>query len=120
MPTMKTTDDIAAGTPFAHPAEEALAELFDRHGIRWRYEPHVFEIRRDRDGRTLQAFRPDFFLPDLDIYVECTMMKQSLTNRKNQKARNAEAQHGIVVCLLYRRDLERLSARHGLRLDEVA
>ena len=65
----------------------------------------------DRRGFTRQV---------LGIYVECTTMKQSLTNRKNQKARNAEAQHGIVVCLLYRRDLERLSARHGLRLDKAA
>ena len=106
--------------PFVHPAERALADLFDRHGIRWRYEPHVFELDRDADGRTTKAFRPDFYLPDLDMYVECTMMKQSLTPRKSRKARAAAAKHGIVVVLFYRRDLERLSEQHGLRLDEAA
>ena len=106
--------------PFAHPVERAVAELFDRHCNRWRYEPHVFELQRDAHGRTIRAFRPDFFLPDLDLYVECTMMKQSLTARKKRKVRAAEQQHGIVVVLLYRRDLERLHAEHGLRLDEAA
>lgn len=102
--------------PFAHPFEEALADLFDRHQIRWRYEPHVFTLRRDTSGRTVEAFRPDFFLPDLDLYVECTAMKQSLTTRKNRKARIAEKLYGIVVVIFYRRDLERLRRQHGLRL----
>jgi hypothetical protein len=43
-----------------------------------------------------------------------------LTTRKSRKARAAAAQHGIVVVLFYRRDLERLSEQHGLRLDEAA
>jgi hypothetical protein len=105
---------------FAHPSERALADLFDRHGIRWHYEPHVFELRRDRTGRTVEAFRPDFFLPDLDLYVECTTMKQSLTSRKTRKVRSAQTKHGIVVAILFRRDLERLRTLHGLRLDEAA
>lgn len=117
---MNENDVPALPSRFAHPAERALADLFDRHGIRWRYEPHVFELVCDADGRTTKAFRPDFFLPDLDIYVECTMMKQSLTTRKSRKARAAAAKHGIVVVLFYRRDLERLSEQHGLCLDEAA
>ena len=110
----------AADVTFAHHAERALAELFDRHGIRWRYEPHLFELQNDGEGRTTRAFKPDFYLPDLDLYVECTTMKQSLTSRKKQKARAAEARHGIVVVILYRRDFERLSDQHGLRLEEAA
>ena len=113
--TRKTTE-----ARFAHPAERALAELFDRHGIRWHYEPHVFEIRRGPDGRTTEAFRPDFYLPDLDLYVECTTMKQSLTSRKTRKARHAQSLHGIVCVVLYRRDLERLSSLYGLELEEAA
>jgi hypothetical protein len=105
---------------FAHPVERALAELLDREGIRWRYEPHAFVLERDGRGRTTRAFRPDFHLPDLDVYIECTTMKQSLTTRKNRKARETEQRHGVVVVVLYRRDLEGLSARHGLRLDEAA
>jgi hypothetical protein len=102
---------------FAHPYERALAELFDRHGIRWEYEPHLFELRTDDRGRITEAFRPDFFLPDLELYVECTTMKQSLTTRKNRKARAAETKHGIVVVILYRRDLDRLARVHGLEVE---
>ena len=47
-------------------------------------------------------------------------MKQSLTSRKKRKVRSAQTEHGIVVAVLYRRDLERLRALHALRLDEVA
>src|SRR5215204_4310884 len=93
---------------FVHPVEKALADLFEQHGIRWRYEPHVFDLEHDGRGRTIRAFTPDFYLPDLDLYVECTMMKQSRTNRKNRKARDAERKYGIVVVILYRRDFERL------------
>lgn len=105
-----------SGAGFAHPFEEALADLFDRHGIRWRYEPHLFPLEQDADGQTTAGFRPDFFLPDLDLYVECTAMKQSLTTRKKQKARLAEQLHGIVVVILFGRDLERLRRVHGLIL----
>jgi hypothetical protein len=101
---------------FVHPAEKALADLFEKHGIRWRYEPHVFDLEHDWRGRIIRAFKPDFYLPDLDLYVECTMMKQSRTNRKNRKARDAERKHGIVVVIFYRRDFERLHRQHGLDL----
>jgi len=101
---------------FAHPAERALAELFDREGIRWDYEPHEFELGRDGCGRLIRAFRPDFHLPEIGVYIECTTMKQSLTTRKTRKAREAQERHGILVIVLYRRDLERLYARHGLSL----
>jgi hypoxanthine phosphoribosyltransferase len=103
---------------FAHPFEEALADLYDRHGIRWRYEPHLFRLEQDAEGQTTAGFRPDFFLPDLDLYVECTAMKQSLTTRKKRKARLAEKLYGIVVVILFRRDLERLRRVHGLTLTQ--
>lgn len=102
---------------FAHPVEAELARLFDANGIRWEYEPHLFVLERSRDGRITEAFVPDFFLPDLDVYVECTVMKQSLTSRKARKVRAACARYGAIVVLLYRRDLERLQAKYGLRLD---
>jgi hypoxanthine phosphoribosyltransferase len=113
-------DDGTARSSFAHPVEASLADLFDREGIRWRYEPHTFALARDTTGRTTRAFRPDFYLPDLDLYVECTTMKQSLTTRKNRKVREASQQHDILVVVLYRRDLERLRARYGLALEDAA
>jgi hypothetical protein len=51
---------------------------------------------------------PDFYLPDADIYVECTTMNQRLVARKRRKLRRVEALHDVVVVAHYRRDLERL------------
>jgi anti-sigma B factor antagonist len=99
---------------FAHPAERALARVFDRHGIAWRYEPHTFVLERDEDGTVRQAFTPDFFLPELGLYVECTVMRQALTSRKRRKARLTAERTGALVEIMFRRDFERLGRRWGL------
>ena len=96
---------------FAHPVEAELAELFDQHGVTWSYEPHTFVLERDADGGVVEAFTPDFFLPDLGIYVECTVMKQSLASRKRRKVRRASELAGVTVQILFRRDFERLATR---------
>ena len=44
-------------------------------------------LERDADGRVTSAFTPDFYLPDQDLYIEVTVMKQSLVTRKNRKLR---------------------------------
>ncbi len=55
--------------------------------IPWMYEPHTFVLERGPDGRVIEAFAPDFYLPEQDLYVELTVMKQSLVTRKNRKLR---------------------------------
>jgi hypothetical protein len=97
-----------AGTRFAHPVERALAQLLEDHGIAWEYEPHEFVLAEDDEGTVRSAFAPDFYLPEIDAYVELTVMRQSGTTRKNRKIRLAQELHGIVVTVLYRRDLRRL------------
>ena len=99
---------------FAHPAERALARVFDRHGIAWRYEPHTFVLERDEDGAVREAFTPDFFLPELGLYVECTVMRQALTSRKRRKARLTTERTGALIEIMFRRDFERLGRRWGL------
>ena len=99
---------------FAHPAEGALARVFDRHGIAWRYEPHTFVLERDEDGTVRQAFTPDFFLPEVGLYVECTVMRQALTRRKRRKARLTTERTGALVEIMFRRDFERLGQRWGI------
>jgi hypothetical protein len=99
---------------FAHPVERELARVFDEHGVRWEYEPHTFVLERDDDGQVTEAFTPDFYLPDLDIYVECTVMRQALTARKRRKARKVRERTGVVVAILFRRDFVRLGRRWGL------
>lgn len=99
---------------FAHPVERALAHVFDAHGIAWEYEPHTIVLERDEHGEVREAFTPDFFLPDLGLYVECTVMRQSLTRRKRRKIRLARERTGADVEILFRRDFERLATRWGL------
>lgn len=102
---------------FAHPAELECAKLLDAYGVAWEYEPHTFVLERDGDGRVLEAFTPDFYLPGQDLYLEVTVMKQSLVTRKNRKLRKLRRLYpGVAVKLLYRRDLERLAERYRLDL----
>lgn len=93
---------------FAHPAEEAYAQLLDKHGIPWEYEPHTFLLEADGEGRVVEAVTPDFYLPTIGAYVECTTTKPTLISRKRRKARKLRDKYGHVVTLLERDDLERL------------
>jgi len=106
-------------TRFAHPVERELAAVFDALGIAWEYEPHTFVLERDADGNPTEAFTPDFYLPEQDVYVECTTMRQHLTARKNRKLRKLR-ERGVIVGILYRRDFERLRERHGFAFELAA
>ena len=91
--------------------------MLDFYGIRWDYEPTTFVLDRDEDGRIRSAFTPDFYLPEQDLYVEVTVMKQSLVTRKNRKLREIKRLYPDVnVKLFYRRDIERLAQRFQLKL----
>ena len=106
-----------SGTPFANDAEVECARLLDYHGIAWEYEPTSFPLETDADGRVLEAFTPDFYLPEQDLYVEVTVMRQSLVTRKNRKLRELKRQYPEVkIKLFYRRDIERLAQRLRLNL----
>jgi hypothetical protein len=101
---------------FANRAELECAKVLDFYGVPWDYEPRTFVLEQDDDGRTTEAFTPDFYLPDQDLYLEVTVMKQSLVTRKNRKLRKLRERFPEVNAkLFYKRDLERLAAR--LRLD---
>jgi hypoxanthine phosphoribosyltransferase len=109
---------VSTSTPFAHPVERELARIFDEVGIRWEYEPTTFVLERNPDGTVREAFTPDFYLPEQEMYVECTTMRQKLTNGKNRKVRKLREQ-GVLVTVLYRRDFERLRERHGFPFEST-
>ena len=103
---------------FANRAELECAKVLDYYGVPWLYEPRTFVLERAEDGRVTEAFAPDFYLPDQDLYIELTVMKQSLVTRKNRKLRKLREQYPeIKIKLFYKRDLERLAQR--FRLDLV-
>ena len=101
---------------FANPAELEYAKILDWYGIPWLYEPTTFVLERDAEGRVTEAFSPDFYLPDQDLYLEVTVMKQSLVTRKNRKLRKLRQLYPeIRIKLFYERDFMRLAARFGLQ-----
>ncbi len=103
---------------FVNRAELEVAKLLDFYRIPWQYEPRSFVLETDADGRVCEATKPDFYLPEQDLYLEITTMKQSLVTRKNRKIRKLRERYPDVnIKLFYRRDLERLVQKYGL-LDE--
>ena len=108
----------STGEPnFANPAEIECAKILDFYGLEWAYEPTSFVLETDENGRVIEAFTPDFYLPEQDLYLEVTVMKQSLVTRKNRKLRELKRLYPeIKVKLFYRRDIERLAQRLRLKL----
>ena len=111
-------DRVAEGSvdespSFAHPSESEFAQILDFYGLRWEYEPRSFALKWDGD-KVAEMLTPDFYLRDLDLYVELTTMKQSLVTEKNRKIRHMrELYPDVNVKLLYRRDFHRLLAKFG-------
>tara|TARA_B110000438_G_scaffold287184_1_gene319201 strand:+ start:834 stop:1181 length:348 start_codon:yes stop_codon:yes gene_type:complete len=95
--------------PFAHESESRIAGLMDFYGIEWEYEPRTFVLERDSVGQPRSAFTPDFYLPEHDMYLEVTTLRQSLVTRKNRKVRRLKEQRpDLTIRILYRSDIERL------------
>jgi len=76
-----------AGTRFAHASEAEMARILDFYAVRWQYEPMTFPILWNTDGDVVESFSPDFYLPDLELFLEMTTLKQRLVRKKNRKLR---------------------------------
>ena len=104
---------------FAHPSEQEFARFLDYYRIRWMYEPVSFPIAWE-GTRVAEMFTPDFYLPEHDLYIELTTMKQSLVTPKNRKLRMVrELYPELNVRLLYRKDYQQLLAKAGYGALEV-
>jgi hypoxanthine phosphoribosyltransferase len=107
---------------FSHPSEAEFASLLDYYGIPWQYEPHTFVLEEDQEGNPLEAFSPDFYLPEQNLYIELTTMRQQLIRKKNRKIRRLRERYPYVnVKLFTRKDFRTLLAQWGMieRHDEV-
>jgi hypoxanthine phosphoribosyltransferase len=103
---------------FVNEAELQCAKILDFYGVPWEYEPHSFVLETDDNGQVVEAMRPDFYLPEQDLYLEVTMMKQSLVTRKNRKIRKLRERYpNVKIKLFYKRDFERLAQKYGLTLS---
>jgi hypothetical protein len=117
-PTDRATSNEPDTSPerpaFAHASEAELGRILDFYEVRWEYEPHVYPIRWSLDGDVLESFSPDFYLPDLDLYLEITTLKQRLVRKKNRKLRRLrELYPDLRVKLFYARDFRALMLKYG-------
>jgi hypoxanthine phosphoribosyltransferase len=99
---------------FAHASEAEMARILDFYRIAWEYEPHTFPILWNLDGVVVESFSPDFFLPDLDLYLEMTTLRQRLVRKKNRKLRRIQELYpDIRIKLFYARDFRALMLKFG-------
>jgi len=67
----------------------------------------------------VKFFRPDFYLPDDDLFIEITTMNQKLVTKKNRKIRRLREQYPDVRCkIFYQRDYLHLLVKYGLEEPE--
>jgi len=114
-------DPVPGTAPnFAHASEAELARILDYYQVEWRYEPRTFPILFNLDGAVVESFAPDFYLPEFDLYVELTTLKQSLVRKKNRKLRRLrELYPDVRIKLFYARDFKALLLKYG-RFDLAA
>jgi hypothetical protein len=106
---------VGDGPTFAHPVEAEFARILDFYGIPWQYEPRTFVLNQDKDGKVTEAFAPDFYLPDQDLYVELTTMLPSQIRHKNRKLRRLVELHPDINIKLFKRgDIRNLLIKYGL------
>jgi hypoxanthine phosphoribosyltransferase len=99
---------------FAHASEAELARILDFYGVRWEYEPHTFPVGWSLEGAVVESFSPDFYLPDMELYVELTTLKQKLVRKKNRKLRRLrELYPEVRIKLFYARDFRMLLLKFG-------
>jgi cytidylate kinase len=100
---------------FVNSAEKEFADFLEFYCIPYEYEPRTFPLKTDPEGKVIEAFTPDFYLPEQDLYIELTTMKQSLVTRKNRKLRELRRLYPEVnIRLFYRRDFLQLMAKYGI------
>ncbi len=100
---------------FSHPAEKIFSEILDFYGIEWKYEPDTFPLEWDEKGNITEAFAPDFYLPQQNLYIELTTLRPKLSTHKNWKIRRMKELYPDINIKLYkRREMRDLMVKYGL------
>ncbi|RQD77052.1 MAG: hypothetical protein D5R97_03175 [Candidatus Syntrophonatronum acetioxidans] len=104
---------------FMHPSEEEFAKMLDFYRIKWEYEPRTFPLEWDSEGNISEAFTPDFYLPEQDLYVEITTQRQKLVWKKNKKVRRLkELYPDVNIKIIYHKDYKSLLRRFDLEEED--
>lgn len=97
---------------YKNPSEEEFAKILDMYELKWEYEPRTFPIKWDAEGNIIQAFSPDFYLPDFDTYIELTIMNQKYTSVKKKKVELLKKLYpGININIVFKEDYHSLIKR---------
>ena len=112
--TTVTPASAVDATRFAHASEAEMARILDFYDVRWEYEPTTFPILWNLDGDVVESFAPDFYLPELGVFLEMTTLKQRLVRKKNRKLRRLrELYPDIRIKLFYARDFRAMMLKYG-------
>lgn len=104
---------------YKHSIEAVFARILDYYGVAWEYEPRTFPLLWDKEGNVVEAFKPDFYLPQQNLYVELTTLRPKLTGKKNRKLKKVkELYPEINIKLFKRRELRNMMLRFGM-VDEA-
>ena len=107
----------APGTNFAHPSERAFAKLLSLYGVIWVYEPVTLPLQWGSEGQVIQAFCPDFYLPEREAFVELTVAEPRRFARKMAKVKLASHLYPeLEIVLVGARELDELCQKHGISL----
>lgn len=94
---------------FAHKSEKEFSKILDFYRIKWEYEPTTFVLEFDSTGNPDVCFTPDFYLPDMNLYIELTTLNQKLVTKKNYKIKKLKKIYpDINVKLFYKKDYHSL------------
>lgn len=101
---------------FKNPSEEEFAQILSMHNIEWEYEPRTFPIKWDTEGNITLAFKPDFYLPRFDTYIELTTMDQKYVSDKKKKVQLLKKLYpGTNINIVFKNDFYSLVNRFGIR-----
>lgn len=101
---------------FKNPSEEEFAQILNMHNIEWEYEPRTFPIKWDTEGNITLAFKPDFYLPRFDTYIELTTMDQKYVSDKKKKVQLLKKLYpGTNISIVFKNDFYSLVNRFGIR-----
>jgi hypothetical protein len=104
-----SSEPARRATNFAHQSEQEFAHILDFYHIAWQYEPRTFPIEWDAEGNVAKSFTPDFYLPEHNLYIELTTLKQPLVTKKNRKVRKLrELYPEVSIKVLYASDYRKL------------
>lgn len=108
-------------TTFAHKSEEEFAKILNFYQIHWEYEPHTFPIAWSKEGNVVERFTPDFYLPESNLYIEITTLKQRLVTKKNRKIRLLRENYPEVnIKIIYGKDYRSLLLKYGIAENQAS